>query len=147
MFLIFLFTTVHLFLASFLFLSFDKEMFGLTFGIEYVAITFSAFLLAGIIIREKIIALNFLKKFSIEEAQEKISNRKINKWNFPVACLPGGALFLYRLFRKNFNMPISLCTWVLASVFLIFALISGYNLITAIHLRLFKVYKEYTEFT
>ncbi len=141
-FLIWLMITVHLFAASFLSFRFEQERLGIKFGVEYFAILFTAFILAGIIIGEKIKALNFLKKYPIDEARKKVASRKINKWVFPAGCMPGGLLFVYRILRNEINPVLTLCSWGLASIFLIIVLVSGYNLITAIYYGLFKAYKR-----
>ena len=115
---------------------------GISVGVEYLAIPITVILFAIIILREKIIGLSLLKNHTAEQAQEILSNRKMNKWIFPISVFPGGILFLYRLLRNRIDLSITFFCWGLASVFLFFVLITGYNLSTAIYYRLFQIYKR-----
>ncbi len=142
LFLVSVFSAVKLCIISFLTYPFEQRMLGISLGIEYAAPFIITVCLAGIIIAEKLKALSLLKKFSIEEAQKKLADRKINKWRFPIACVPGGALFMYRLLRGSFQPSITFCSWALSSVFFFFALITGYNLVMAMRFHLLRVYKE-----
>lgn len=114
----------------------------ISIGIEYLAFTITAILLAVVVLREKIIALKLLKNNSIEQVREMVSNRKINKWAFPASCIPGGTMFLYRMLRGRIDFSITFCCWALASVSLFFVFITGYNFVVALRLNLFQVYKR-----